>query len=78
MNLIKDQQLKEFNTFSVNVKAKYFAEIKSEEELKRLLITEEYSKLRKLILGSGSNILFTKDFEGIVIKNLITGIKSRL
>lgn len=75
MNLIKDQQLKEFNTFNVNVKAKYFAEIKSEEELKQLLIAEDYLKLRKLILGSGSNILFTKDFDGIVIKNSITGIE---
>jgi UDP-N-acetylmuramate dehydrogenase len=74
MSIVTDKWLKEFNTFNINVKAKYFTEVNSEEELKQVLNSEEYSKLKKLIIGSGSNILFTKDFNGIVIKNSIPGI----
>lgn len=75
MKVIKNISLKNNNTFGVDVKSKYFVEVYSEEELKQVLNSVEYSKLKKLILGSGSNILFTKDFDGIIIKNSIPGIK---
>ena len=75
MKTVKNISLKKLNTFGVDVKSKYFVEINSEEELKQVLNSEEYSNHKKLILGSGSNILFTKDFDGLVIKNSISGIK---
>ena len=75
MKTVKNISLKKLNTFGVDVKSKYFVEINSEEELKLVLNSEEYSNHQKLILGSGSNILFTKDFDGLVIKNSISGIK---
>ncbi|MGB5849672.1 MAG: UDP-N-acetylmuramate dehydrogenase [Ignavibacteriaceae bacterium] len=71
----KNISLKNLNTFGVDLKSKYFVEVYSEEELKQVLNKEEYSSHQKLILGGGSNILFTKDFDGLVIKNSITGIK---
>jgi len=75
MKVIKNISLKNLNTFGVDVKSKYFVEVYLEEELKQVLNSEEYSNQQKLILGSGSNILFTKDFDGLVIKNSISGIK---
>lgn len=75
MKVVKNIPLKNLNTFGVDVKSKYFVEIYSEEELKRVLNSEEFPNQQKLILGGGSNILFTKDFDGLVIKNSISGIK---
>jgi UDP-N-acetylmuramate dehydrogenase len=75
MKIEKNISLKNLNTFGVDIKSKYFVEVYSEEELKQVLNTEEYSNHQKLILGSGSNILFTEDFDGLVIKNSIPGIK---
>jgi UDP-N-acetylmuramate dehydrogenase len=75
MKVVKNISLKNLNTFGVDVKSKYFAEIYSEQELKQVLNSEGYFNCQKLILGGGSNILFTKDFDGLVIKNSITGIK---
>ena len=75
MKVVKNISLKNLNTFGVDVKSKYFVEIHSEEELKQILNSEEYSNQQKLILGGGSNILFTKDFDGLVIKNSISGIE---
>ena len=75
MKTVKNISLKNLNTFGVDVKSKFFVEINSEEELKQVLNSEEYSNHKKLILGSGSNILFTKDFDGLVIKNSISWIK---
>lgn len=74
-----DISLKHFNTFGIDVNAKYFASFHSEKELIsllgeiELLFKNDISKL--LFLGSGSNILFTKDFEGVVLKNEIGGIQ---
>jgi len=67
--------LKEFNTFHLDVKTKIFIEIFSEDELREILNQEPYCTLPKIMLGGGSNILFTEDFEGSVIKNSIPGIK---
>jgi len=61
--------LKEFNTFGISVKAEMFAVFSSIEELKQILSFRNNKKL--LVLGGGSNLLLTKDFDGLVIKNEI-------
>lgn len=63
------------NTFKVNVQAKYFSEFESEDQLKALLSITHTKKLPVLILGSGSNVLFTKNFEGFVLLNKLKGIE---
>jgi UDP-N-acetylmuramate dehydrogenase len=68
MLLNKNHSLKNLNTFGVDVKAKLFAEVFSEEEIFDLLADEKINPDKKLVLGGGSNILFTKDFDGMVIK----------
>ncbi len=70
--------LKDYNSFGINARAKYFAAFNSAQKLEEIL--EAKSRLavgnkETLILGGGSNILFTKDFEGVVIKNELAGIE---
>ena len=67
--------LKKFNTFGVDVKARYFAEFSSPDQIREFLLTEQSKIHPRLILGEGSNILFTKDFDGIVIRPLVKGIE---
>ena len=67
----QNQNLQAFNTFGIEAKTKYFARFQSITELMSLL---NKHKKPLLILGGGSNILLTKDFEGTVLKNEINGI----
>ena len=71
MTLQKDFSLKRHNTFGMDVKARFFCEVNDVHHLKQLLST--YKHLPLLILGGGSNLLLTKDFEGLVVKINLTG-----
>lgn len=75
MKIFENYSLKNLNTFHVDVLTKYFVEFCDIDELKNVLFNDQYKKLDKLILGSGSNILFTKDFDGVVLKNNLKGIE---
>jgi len=68
--------LKPYNTFGVAVCSTFFAEIFSEQDLKDLLGLPIVKQQSLLILGGGSNLLFTKDFEGLVVKISIPGISA--
>jgi len=74
MKLFENYSLKNLNTFGIEVITKYFAEIFSEKELIELLSDEKSKHEKKIVLGGGSNILFTKNFNGLVIKNSIPEI----
>jgi UDP-N-acetylmuramate dehydrogenase len=71
----KNVQLKPFNTFGIEAKAKFFAEISSIEELQEILQDTDYQSVERLVLGGGSNLLLTKDFDGLVIKMAIKGFE---
>lgn len=76
MQIIENQSLKPYNTFGIAATARYFTEIHSEEELREALQfpTSDFPLPTPIfILGGGSNILLTKDFDGLVIKNSILG-----
>ena len=75
MNIQENFSLQQYNTFGVEAKTKYFAEVNSVEELKETL---RLSHSPLLILGGGSNLLFTKDFEGLVIKLNLKGITEQI
>jgi len=76
MSIIKrNYSLKKHNTFNIDVKAKYFTIIQNEKQIFNLLQEDFLLKEKILILGSGSNILFTKNYNGIVVFNQIKGIK---
>ena len=74
MEILTNYQLKSFNTFGVEARAAYFCHIKSHTDIKELFSSDNWNRPR-LIIGGGSNILFAKDFEGLLIKNDLKGIK---
>jgi len=69
--------LKPFNTFGIDAKAKYFRAIESEEQLQELMQMDLFKNERRIFLGGGSNVLFTKDFNGLIIRNAIQGIEKQ-
>lgn len=75
MKVQQNISLKSFNTFSIDVLAKEFAVFSSADELTELLTTNNKQQASTLILGGGSNILLTKDYDGLVLKNEIKGIE---
>lgn len=74
-NIQQDISLKPYNTFGIDVSAKLFGEFSSTEELKSILNDKKYSNEELLILGGGSNVLFTKNQNGLVLHNQIKGIE---
>ena len=73
MQVQQNFSLKPFNTFGIDVAANFFSVFHNEDELRELVAYKPM--LPSLILGGGSNLLFTKNFEGIVLKNEIRGIE---
>lgn len=108
MHIQQNISLKPYNTFGIDVNAKWFAQFNNADELEDILNnfpiqppttnlqhptsnlqpvisnthhstsnsqTSAQAKLQTLVLGGGSNILLTKDFTGIVLKNDVMGIE---
>jgi UDP-N-acetylmuramate dehydrogenase len=75
MNAKENFSLKFLNTFGIDAKAGYFLEFNSIKELHRIIHDSQWMNFEKLILGGGSNILFTKNFDGLVLQNKIKGIE---
>ncbi len=68
--------LKPYNTFGIDVTARYLVEVDNDEDIQTLLQLPDVQSLPKLILGGGSNLLFTQDFHGLVVKINIKGIET--
>ncbi|NDW09222.1 UDP-N-acetylmuramate dehydrogenase [Dysgonomonas sp. 520] len=69
----KSIQLKNYNAFRTEALAKIFCAPNNVAELRECL--EKYPNEKKLIIGGGCNLFFTKDFDGLVIKPNIKGIR---
>ena len=71
--------IKQYNSFGISAYTNLFAKFNSVNELSELLEFKQLPTanrpLQTLILGGGSNILFTKNFPGLVLKNELKGIK---
>jgi UDP-N-acetylmuramate dehydrogenase len=79
MQMQENISLKPYNTFGIDVPARYFAQFTDIDELQEALqfrpgVSADSQQPQVLILGGGSNILFTKNFDGLVLKNDIKGI----
>ena len=66
MKTFENFALKPFNTFGIDAKAKLFAKVNNLEELQELYAN--YASENKLPLGGGSNVLLTRNFDGLVTK----------
>ncbi len=67
--------LKPYTSFGIEATARYFAAFSGEDELKQLLSNPVCSEVPALIMGGGSNILFTQDYQGLVLHNNIRGLE---
>lgn len=73
MTIQKNVDLKPYNTFGISVIAKYFTILRTPEEAKALFTSDLFRNEPHLFLGGGSNLLFTKDYDGLVVKVEIKG-----
>lgn len=73
--IYENYSLKKLNTFGIDVSARYFSECSGIDQLIEILSEQSFVNTQKLILGGGSNLLFTKNFDGLVIKNNLKGIE---
>ncbi len=69
------ESLRPYNTFGVSAQSRYFAAFQSADQLRELLEDNIVRQNQRLILGGGSNMLFVRNFEGIVLKNELKGIE---
>ena len=69
----KNISLLKYNTMGLDVNADYFLAIWEKQDIDKYF--NEISTDNILVLGGGSNILFTKNFNGCVLKNEIAGIE---
>lgn len=74
VSISENISLKSYNTFGIDVYAKNFCVVNNKAELIELIQHQLSDFSKYLILGGGSNILFTQNFDGLVIKNEIKGI----
>jgi UDP-N-acetylmuramate dehydrogenase len=65
-----------YNTFGIKAQAKYFTNIQSLQEARELFASDIFRKEKYFFIGGGSNILLTKDFDGLIIKVDIKGIET--
>ena len=75
----KNISLLPYNTFGIDVNAAHFFSLKNPEDIADILDLPDFNEMSDnmtdlLILGQGSNVLFTHDFKGVVIRNEIRGI----
>jgi len=84
MEVYRNFSLKKYNTFGIEAFAKYFVAPSNISELENILRDVDFKSESKLILGSGSNMLFINNFDGIVIhpgimgKSLVTENKDEI
>jgi UDP-N-acetylmuramate dehydrogenase len=78
LQIQQNVSLKNFNTFGVEAKATFFAEINNPDELVELFMDPKWQQTSRLVIGGGSNLLLITDFDGLVIRMNIRGIEHRI
>lgn len=73
INILHNKSLKAYNTFGIEAYARLFCEVETEEQFEGLVKSGLLANQPLLLLGGGSNILFTGDFDGLVVKMNMKG-----
>lgn len=76
MELKDSVDLFPYNTFGIHARANYLVIVRSAEQAREVFKSDLFNKHPHLILGGGSNILLTRDFDGVVVKNEIKGVST--
>lgn len=72
----ENKELTPFTTFGIPVRARWYAEYSSQKELLRISRDERFINNSVYNIGGGSNLLFIRDFDGLVLRSAIKGISS--
>jgi UDP-N-acetylmuramate dehydrogenase len=75
MKIEQNHSLQPYNSFGIEISSRYFSSFSLIESLEEIIAHQQKSSDPLLVLGGGSNILFTKNFDGWVIKNDLKGIE---
>lgn len=75
MQIQENISLKPYNSFRIEAGARWFAAFDSVGMLQEVLQATSPAGVPRLVLGGGSNLLFTVDYNGLVLKNEIPGIE---
>jgi UDP-N-acetylmuramate dehydrogenase len=70
---IRDYSLKEHNTFGIDAKCRRFIEFDNDDEAVVVAEILRQSGMPYIIIGGGSNLLLTRDFDGIVVRSAVKG-----
>ena len=74
MLFLENISLRRFHTFATEAKARYYLEFSSSDELREMWKARPGLFSQVLVMGGGSNMLFTGDYPGMVIRPAVTGI----
>ena len=74
MRILENYDLTTLNTLGISAHAKFFSPLEKAPDLKDLFLAGCFKDNPKFFLGGGSNVLITRDFDGIVILNKLKGI----
>lgn len=77
MNIQENYSLQNLHSFGIDVSTKYFAEFNYVDELAELyeFVKNSPTPINNMVLGGGSNLLFTKNYDGLILKNQLKGIE---
>lgn len=75
MKITQNKSLLSYNTFGINATADYFIEYDSSDDLQDVLQLDLVKSNRLLHIGGGSNLLFMKDFDGVILHSAINFIE---
>lgn len=73
MKKYNDISIKDFNTFNIDVKAKCLIDCETESDV--FSIVNDLTLQKYYVLGGGSNVLFMSDFNGYIVRPLISGLE---
>ena len=67
--IVTNKDLSEFNSLQIAVNAKYYIDCKTDSDIEEAFKFIKKNRIKFLILGEGTNIVFTKPYNGLIIKN---------
>ncbi|GAA0555526.1 UDP-N-acetylmuramate dehydrogenase [Chitinophaga japonensis] len=74
MQVSENVLLQPYNTFGIRAQARYFMPFADVQQLQAVLQDARWQAFPRMVLGGGSNVLFTRDFDGLMLKNELKGI----
>jgi UDP-N-acetylmuramate dehydrogenase len=75
MKVFEHHSMRLFNTFGINVEARYFVVFEHVSDIAEFMGETRFAGLPKLILGGGSNVLFRQDYPGVILHIGFKGIE---